>query len=478
MRRAIRVAVATLAASVALLLPTAGAASAHPLGNFTVNRYTGIVVSPDSVLLDHVLDIAEIPTAARIPEIDRSGEGSLSRRELAEWARGACSAAAARLRLSVEGERRPLTVGSSAAQTLPGQGGLPVLRLECALRSDIGRLPGPTAVRVVDEGDEFGWTEMTARGDHVTLTRSDVPRRTASRRLTAYPRDLLSSPLDVTTARLQVRPGGAAIAPEAFDGVGGEAGRGARRFGVAVADLAGRYGGSPLLALAGLAIAVALGAAHALAPGHGKTVMAFYLSGRRGGLGTAAAVGATVTLTHTAGVLALGVLVSTGTSAAPAALYPWLSAISGALVVGVGIALLRQARRDHLHDRHHGHGHDHGHGHGHHHEGHSHRSLVAMGLAGGLLPSPSALLLFLAALGLGRAWFGVGLVLAFGAGMAITLAAVGLLALRLRERVQRRISRHPAPRLAALLRAGPPVSAGAVTLLGAVLALRGLAMAV
>ena len=92
--------------------------------------------------------------------------------------------------------------------------------------------------------------------------------------------------------------------------------------------------------------ALALGAAHAVAPGHGKTVMAFYLSGRReGALRSAATVGATVTATHTAGVLALGLLVSAGTAFVPARVYPWLSVVSGLLVVAVGLTLLRAARR-------------------------------------------------------------------------------------------------------------------------------------
>ncbi len=101
--------------------------------------------------------------------------------------------------------------------------------------------------------------------------------------------------------------------------------------------------------------------------------------------------------------------------------------------------------------------------------------LVAIGLAGGLLPSPSALIVFLGALGLGHAWFGVALVVAFGLGMAATLAAVGLVVMRLRERAEARLVSRPQSRFAPLLRIAPLVTAAAVVGLGAVLALRGLA---
>ena len=98
---------------------------------------------------------------------------------------------------------------------------------------------------------------------------------------------------------------------------------------------------------------------------------------------------------------------------------------------------------------------------------------MAIGLAGGLLPSPSALIVFLGATGLGHPWFGVALVVAFGLGMATTLAVVGLLVMRLRERAEHRLSAHPAGRFAPLLRVVPLVTAGSVVVLGAALAFRG-----
>ena len=150
-------------------------------------------------------------------------------------------------------------------------------------------------------------------------------------------------------AVLRVRPGGAALHRD----------QGAASIGVArvvggvsgsFQGLATKYDGSLLVALTALLAALALGAGHAVAPGHGKTIMAFYLSGRQhGALRAATTVGATVTATHTAGVLALGVLVSAGTAFVPARVYPWLTVLSGALVVTVGLTLLRASRHGHTH---------------------------------------------------------------------------------------------------------------------------------
>src|SRR5207302_7666714 len=113
--------------------------------------------------------------------------------------------------------------------------------------------------------------------------------------------------------------------------------------------------------LLALALAIGLGALHALAPGHGKTVMAAYLVGQRGSLRQAGLIGLTVTATHTAGVLVLGLVLSTSTLVAPERLYPWLGLASGVLLAFIGAGLLRRAVRSrrHRHEHDHGHHHDH-----------------------------------------------------------------------------------------------------------------------
>jgi ABC-type nickel/cobalt efflux system permease component RcnA len=247
--------------------------------------------------------------------------------------------------------------------------------------------------------------------------------------------------------------------------------------------LVGERSLSPGFAVVALLLAVGLGAAHALAPGHGKTVMAAYLVGLRGTLGQAVTIGATVTVTHTAGVLVLGLVLSTSGAVASERVYPWLGLASGLLLAAVGVGLLVRARTGHHHPHPHGYGHpDHestpGH-HQHHDPGTDparplgRRGLVALGLAGGLVPSPSAVVVLVGGIALGQAWFGVALVVAYGLGMAATLTGTGLLLARLRDRMDRRL-RLPGGSLAARLgRLVPAVSASVIVLVGVALAVNG-----
>ncbi len=194
------------------------------------------------------------------------------------------------------------------------------------------------------------------------------------------------------------------------------------------------------------------GAGHALTPGHGKTVVAAYLIGARGTAWHALYLGLTVTITHTFGIFVLGLIALFASHyLVPERLYPWLSAISGLIVVAMGALMLWQRTRlvtpgglhhhDHAHADHQHHHHGHSHTHAHEDAGHSHshlppgaggetvtwRSLLALGISGGILPCPSALVLLLAAVSLNRTAFGILLVLAFSLGLAGVLTAVGLL---------------------------------------------------
>ena len=125
--------------------------------------------------------------------------------------------------------------------------------------------------------------------------------------------------------------------------------------------------------------------------------MAAYLVGLRGTLRQAAIIGATVTITHTAGVLLLGLVLTTSRAVAPERLYPWLGLASGLLLAGVGVGLLVRARTGHhpARPRTIAHPHDHHHDHGPAAARCGRRGLVALGLAGGLVPSPSAVVVLL-----------------------------------------------------------------------------------
>ena len=259
---------------------------------------------------------------------------------------------------------------------------------------------------------------------------------------------------------------------------------GVDRATAAFTALVGERSLSPGFALVALLLAVGLGAAHALAPGHGKTVMAAYLVGLRGTLRQAATIGATVTLTHTAGVLLLGLVLTTSRAVASERVYPWLGLGSGLLLAGVGIGLLVRARPGHGHPHPHEHPDpDHPHPHDHDHAGVvpgagrplGWRGLVALGLAGGLVPSPSAVVVLLGGIALGQAWFGVALVLAYGLGMAATLTGVGLLLAHLRTRMDRRLRVPAGSVLGRIGRLLPAVTASVIVLVGLGLAASGAA---
>ncbi|MGH9278527.1 MAG: nickel/cobalt transporter [Acidimicrobiales bacterium] len=479
------VALALVAAAV-LLAP--GAASAHPLGNFTVNVYSGLRVGADRVDVHLVVDMAEIPTfQARVDPVDAPAYG-----------RTVCAESPGRVSLSVDGRTVPVRVVSSEAEMPPGQGGLATLRVTCRLTAETdygvratqaGESRDEHTIRYRNDlyADRVGWREITAVGDGAVLVASDVPETSTSAALTAYPDDLLQSPLDQGAATLRARPGGPAAAPEAT--ATGAFGRARNAF----TDLVARRDLTIGFGLLAIGMAVVLGGIHAFAPGHGKTMMAAYLVGQKGTLRQAATIGLTVTVTHTAGVLILGLVLTATTGFTPERLYPWLGVASGLLVVGIGVNLLRVARtRTAPHTHAHapeparefvtvggGHSHSHAHPHPHPHDHAdrppelSRRNLLAMGLAGGMVPTPSALVVLLGAIALGRAWFGVVLVIAYGVGMAATLTGAGLLLVRARAAIERRmVNRHPG-RLARLSTGLPVVTASVIVAAGLFLAVRG-----
>ncbi|GGX26616.1 hypothetical protein GCM10010297_54730 [Streptomyces malachitofuscus] len=497
LRRSLAAGAAVLTAACALALVPATTASAHPLGNFTVNRYDGLVAAPGELRVRHVEDLAEIPATQAGPDIGRLGRDG--------WARERCAAAARDSEVRVGGRAVPLTVRDARARVRPGQAGLDTLRVECGLTAP---LPDGDTVdvrfRAAGAASGPGWREITARGDRMTLTASDVPASSLSRELSRYPEELLSSPADTRTAALRVRPGGAALTGEEADAPASAVlPRGADRFTRALDDLVARRDLTAGFAALALLIAVGLGAMHALAPGHGKTLMAATAAARggRARLRDVLPMAASVTVTHTLGVVALGLLVTAGSAAAPSVIA-WLGVASGVLVTLAGATLVRRALRNrdhahphtHEHPHAHGHDHDHEHRHSHGHVEHTHggrththptaptlRGTILLGFAGGLVPSPSAVVVLVGAAALGQAWFGLLLVVAYGVGLALTLTAAGYAVVKAGSGVTRLLDRRPrwtAAPWAALVRRGAPLgSAFVVVALGAGLVFRGAASA-
>ena len=434
----------TLRGAVALvLLALPLAAAAHPLGNFTINRYAALSVSQRALAVRYVVDMAEIPAFQEIGTIDTDRDGALSDGERAAYLARAAVELGGNLHLAIDGRALALIPGSRSLELPPGAGGLPTLRVELGFSSTLPAGKGSAEFQDTNFAGRPGWREIVAdSADGIALADATVPRTDRSAALRAYPADLLASPPQVSEARFRITPG-VARAPQTAPAVERV---GAARYADRLTELIARR--EPLsfgFVLGALLLAAALGALHALSPGHGKTIVGAYLVGTRGTARHAIFLGLVVTITHTLGVYALG-LVTLGAShwIVPERLFPWLSAASGLLVLAIG-ASLASARLsaalgvDHSHD--HDHHHD-GHDHAHHHHGHDHdhghshlprdpalgwRSLLALGVSGGLLPCPSALVVMLGAIALGRIAFGLVLIIAFSAGLAGVLSGVGLM---------------------------------------------------
>jgi ABC-type nickel/cobalt efflux system permease component RcnA len=390
-----------LAAVGALALPAL--AGAHPLGNFTINRFSRVEVSGPRVYVRYVLDLAEIPTF-QAGHIDAQAYA-------ARIARNA--------RLELDGRPAVLVPVRTALSHPLGAGGLHTTRLEVILRGPLLHGKERLTYRDRNYADRIGWKEIVV----------GATAASTSHELRAYPKNLLESPLDVTSASAELSPGsGADVAPPLSSGTSLQAPD--RVADAGFASLVGRSHLSLLVILASLAAALFWGAAHALSPGHGKTIITAYLVGRRGTPRHAALLGLIVTITHTIGVFSLGlVTLALSQFIVPDRLYPWLNLVSGLLVVGIGASVLRARWR---HSRHHHHHHHH-----HGEEGTSFRSLVAVGVSGGLLPCPSALVVLLAAISLHRVAFGLLLILSFSAGLALTITGIGLAAVLARTAFRR-----------------------------------------
>jgi nickel/cobalt transporter (NicO) family protein len=426
----------------ALAVPAA--AQAHPLGNFTVNRYSAIEASGDRVFVKYVLDLAEIPTYQEGDRVRRPGFAS-------EIARG--------LTLELDGRRVALKTLASRTRSRPGAGGLPTLRFEAVYGA--GRAGSAVHFEDTNFAGRIGWREVVVRADRgAQLVSSDAPTTSVSEELRSYPADLLSEPLNVFSADAELRAGSLPGRPPQL-GDSAPAARPDDGFASLIAQDDLGVG----VILVSLGLAFFWGAAHALSPGHGKAIVTAYLVGQRGTPRHAAALGLIVTATHTVGVFALGLItLALSQFIVPEQLYPWIGLVSGLLVIGVGASVLLSRIR---HRRAHKHGHHHHHHH-HHGEELGWRSLTAVGISGGLLPCPSALVVLLAAISLHRVGLGLLLIVAFSAGLALSIAGIGLAAI-LAKRTFARVGLQG--RVIGVL---PAVSALVIVIAGAAMTVRAL----
>lgn len=488
--------------AVLLMACLTSSASAHPMGNFSISHYARLQADPNDVRVRYVIDMAEIPTLTEKETLSHGQDGAITASQQAGYLAARAGQLASGVTLTVNGTPAPLTLTGSSLRFSPGAGGLETLKVTLDWLAAT-----PSGTRAVTWQDRnypsrTGWKEVVAIGSAgVALQDASVPSIDHSRGLSIYPRDMI--PPQDTAAQFTAVPGlGAAVTAPVEAGTPTRDRTPRDAFTQAIA----RRALTPGIMLVGLLIAFVFGAFHALSPGHGKTMVAAYLVGSRGTARHAVLLGLIVTITHTLGVFALGlVTLFASRYIVPEKLYPVLSAVSGLAVFGVGVWLLvsrlrgTPAGHDHTHTHDHSHesgpdeihlhshedGHTHTHEDGHtHEEGHMHshgfgshshavpegpitvRSLLALGISGGIVPCPSALVVLLSAVALHRIVYGMVLITAFSVGLASVLIVIGMLVVSTRHWFER----FPAGE--GLLRRLPVASAAAITLIGLLLVIR------
>ena len=373
--------VVAAAAGIVMALVGVAPASAHPLGNFSINHLDQLSFERGRIVDNAIVDTAEIPTAQAADIIDTDHNGKASDPELAAYGVSQCASYLTTLTLTVDSVPVTFSTTSTTFTYRPGQAGLPTTRLECTFVAAVDL----SAQRSVVFANSFapnrvGWHEITAVGNGSRIEDSPVPTSSVTKGLTVYPVDLLSSPMNVRDASFTIVPGSGAStqavtikqSASAFSRALGPFSRVVDRVTKTFNDLVGRKQLTLGIGLLAIGLALILGMSHALLPGHGKTVMAAYIAGRQGSVKDAVLVGATVTATHTGGVLILGLALTLSTSLAGESVLAYLGVISGLMIAALGASLLRGAhKRRQSGDSVWSHGHSHG-GHSHTHRGRSH----------------------------------------------------------------------------------------------------------
>lgn len=440
---------------IALIFLVVSSVSAHPLGNFSVNQYSRLEVENQRIKIRQILDVAEIPTFQLSSEIDTDKNGTLSTEELNAYAERITPEHLANLSLIVNNQPTKIRAESKNVSLQTGAGNLPTLRIEWNLVSDLKNVNSVNQVKFDNKNftERIGWNEIVLnRVGNINIFDSTAFGSAITDELKAYPQENLNAPLAERTASFSFTTNSIPENAKLLQNRDGHANAAVQKD--KLAELIAVPEITPAIALFGLLLAFGLGAMHAMSPGHGKTVVGAYLVGSRGTVKHAAFLGLTVTITHTLGVFALGLITLFASNyVLPEKLMPFLSFVSGLLVLYIGLTMFKSRLfsafgwKSDGHNHHHGehshehHSHDeHNHSHGeftHTHDGHTHshlppeeiswKSLLALGISGGLLPCPSALVLMLSAISLNRVGYGLILTFVFSFGLAATLTCVGLI---------------------------------------------------
>jgi nickel/cobalt exporter len=480
-----------------MLLMSSATCLAHPMGNFSVNHYSKITIKEQTIEIRYLIDMAEIPTFQEIRQFDitpAANDASTTRyldRQEQLLKKG----------LTLESDGHSVQLDAMSRQLLfaEGAGGLPTMKIGFVFRGKLIVTSGVHKLSYFDNNFQgrAGWKEIVVLSDGVAIVDSSAPNTDRSQELTNYSSDALNSPPQQLSAlvgfrtslsepqrsalvahpvyasrpthRQQLQSSGA-IAASGLNSAKSSYGGGATASLAAPALAPAHVQNTPrsrfteLISTQGklsfwmlfpaALIAAGLGALHALEPGHGKTIVAAYLVGSRGTARHAVLLGIVVTAAHTAGVYLLGALTLYASRyIVPEQLYPWLGAISGLSVIGLGIFIFLRHWTGETGEHSHVPG-----------EKHSHwflsmfkqaapdrtasvesancttisadstsvaralslRELCLLGVTGGIVPCPAALVVLLSAFSLHRIGFGLFLITAFSFGLAAVLVIVGL----------------------------------------------------
>ena len=477
------------------------------MGNFSVSHYARIEVGGGGAQIRYVLDLAEIPSFQLLQQWGLSADSprplldAKADAQAREWARN--------LSIACDGRAvSPRFEGVTLTMT-PGAGGSPVMRFTSTLKLAVAA--GSLTYEDRNFPDRAGWKEVViAAAPDASIERASQDGVDRSNGLTAYPADPTVAPPQDLKASVEWLAAGPAVAQKAQPKIvtlpsapapapvsaplatspvppqASAAGTVVR--GDFLSRLLHRGDIGLGLMLVGMAVAFGLGCMHALSPGHGKTIVAAYLVGSRGTFKHAIFLGGMVTFTHTISVFFLGlVTLFLSKYVVPEKIFPVLGAISGLSIVWIGgMMLYKRARKlrhaQHRHSPAHAHGHDHSHAHSHDHSdahGHDHEhgphthshvpegditlgSLIALGASGGLVPCPSALVLLLSSIALGRIGLGLMLLIAFSSGLAVVLMGIGVLVLYAKHFLpdSQKTAAHPAFKII------PVVSAALIVCIG------------
>jgi len=515
--RAFRFLVTALATVALTVFPASS--SAHPMGNFSISHYAGVRIERGFVELQYLIDMAEIPTFQELQQNNIVAQADDPR--LQSYLTGQAEAFRKVLVLTLNGEPLPLVTISKNVLFTPGAGNLPTMKFGFVYHAQVTDSCAVRRCELEYQDANFsgrlGWKEIIASAGHgVAIENSSALSRDRSNQLSNYPTDLINSPPQDVAAKILysiqttrdvlpshamthaktdaaptiTKPSWAAKIAENVRPTTASAVSTSSPVAAAAIQLKPNQQATPrnpftemittkqigfAMALLAAAIAAGLGALHALEPGHGKTIVAAYLVGSRGTARHALLLGMIVTISHTAGVYLLGAITLYAQHyVLPERIYPFLAVLSGILITGMGGYLFLQRFM----------GVEFAHKHSYEmsvteqgrNEGPQHRpanisgrQLLLLGITGGIVPCPAALVVLLSATALHRTGFGLYLIVAFSLGLAGVLIAMGLAAVYAGNLLCR--WRLEAPLIQRWL---PMASAAMIVLLGFGVTIRGL----